>query len=171
MRLAFILSLSWIWIFVWCSVEYNVSYVYHALYAYFDRDNVALKGLAKWVFLWYWNLCADIRSVWWWIICCLVFFAESGFSRNRVWKNESTLSCWWSIRSLTNDFILLSFISLMIIWAKFVTSYIFGFLDLQNKRGGRVKLQPMVLPQSEFDHPEKGDALYGKLHFHFWDFR
>ncbi|CAM8955378.1 unnamed protein product [Rhodiola kirilowii] len=26
------------------NVEYNVSYVYHALYAYFDRDNVALKG-------------------------------------------------------------------------------------------------------------------------------
>jgi len=32
-----------------CSVEYNVSYVYHAMYAYFDRDNIALKGLAKWV--------------------------------------------------------------------------------------------------------------------------
>lgn len=31
----------------WISVEYNVSYVYHAMYAYFDRDNVALKGLAK----------------------------------------------------------------------------------------------------------------------------
>lgn len=30
-----------------CSVEYNVSYVYHALFAYFDRDNVALRGLAK----------------------------------------------------------------------------------------------------------------------------
>ncbi|KAF3579285.1 hypothetical protein DY000_02035690 [Brassica cretica] len=30
-----------------CSVEYNLSYVYHAMYAYFDRDNVALKGLAK----------------------------------------------------------------------------------------------------------------------------
>ncbi|OWM69922.1 hypothetical protein CDL15_Pgr025771 [Punica granatum] len=29
------------------NVEYNVSYVYHAMYAYFDRDNVALKGLAK----------------------------------------------------------------------------------------------------------------------------
>lgn len=25
----------------------------------------------------------------------------------------------------------------------------------QNKRGGRVKLQPMVMPQSEFDHAEK----------------
>ncbi|XP_035845196.1 ferritin-1, chloroplastic-like [Helianthus annuus] len=29
------------------NVEYNVSYVYHVMYAYFDRDNVALKGLAK----------------------------------------------------------------------------------------------------------------------------
>ncbi|OMO97070.1 Ferritin [Corchorus olitorius] len=29
------------------SVEYNVSYVYHSLCAYFDRDNVALKSLAK----------------------------------------------------------------------------------------------------------------------------
>ncbi|PWA52296.1 ferritin-3, chloroplastic [Artemisia annua] len=29
------------------SVEYNVSYVYHTIYAYFDRDNVGLKGLAK----------------------------------------------------------------------------------------------------------------------------
>ena len=29
------------------SVEYNISYVYHALYAYFDRDNVALPGLAE----------------------------------------------------------------------------------------------------------------------------
>lgn len=34
--------------FILCiSVEYNVSYVYHAMYAYFDRDNVALKGFAK----------------------------------------------------------------------------------------------------------------------------
>ncbi|MED6163940.1 hypothetical protein PIB30_084930 [Stylosanthes scabra] len=31
------------------NVEYNVSYVYHALYAYFDRDNVALKGFAKYI--------------------------------------------------------------------------------------------------------------------------
>lgn len=29
------------------NVEYNVSYVYHALFSYFDRDNVALRGLAK----------------------------------------------------------------------------------------------------------------------------
>ncbi|KAL5072831.1 hypothetical protein RYX36_011815 [Vicia faba] len=29
------------------NVEYNVSYVYHSLFAYFDRDNIALKGLAK----------------------------------------------------------------------------------------------------------------------------
>ncbi|CAL0329580.1 unnamed protein product [Lupinus luteus] len=29
------------------NVEYNVSYVYHSLFAYFDRDNIAFKGLAK----------------------------------------------------------------------------------------------------------------------------
>ncbi|XP_071698144.1 ferritin-3, chloroplastic-like [Rutidosis leptorrhynchoides] len=29
------------------NVEYNVCYIDHAMYAYFDRDNVALKGLAK----------------------------------------------------------------------------------------------------------------------------
>jgi len=29
------------------NIEYNVSYVYHAMYAYFDRDNIAFKGLAK----------------------------------------------------------------------------------------------------------------------------
>eukprot|EP00878_Enallax_costatus_P018874 GHUV01019897.1.p1 GENE.GHUV01019897.1~~GHUV01019897.1.p1 ORF type:complete len:174 (+),score=49.09 GHUV01019897.1:94-615(+) len=28
------------------NIEYNVSYVYHSLYAYFDRDNVALPGMA-----------------------------------------------------------------------------------------------------------------------------
>ena len=31
----------------------------------------------------------------------------------------------------------------------------------QNKRGGRVRLQSIVMPLSEFDHAEKGDALYG----------
>nr|AGV54266.1 ferritin [Phaseolus vulgaris] len=29
------------------NVEYNASYVYHSLFAYFDRDNVALKGFAR----------------------------------------------------------------------------------------------------------------------------
>jgi Ferritin-like domain len=29
-----------------CSIEYTVSYVYHALFAYFDRDNVGLPGMA-----------------------------------------------------------------------------------------------------------------------------
>ena len=37
---------------------------------------------------------------------------------------------------------------------------------MQNKRGGRVKLRPMVMPQSKFDHAEKGDALYGKVMVH-----
>ncbi|XP_008792167.1 ferritin-3, chloroplastic-like [Phoenix dactylifera] len=78
------------------NVEYNVSYVYHALFAFFDRDNVALKGFAK-------------------------FFKESS-EEERVHAEK-----------------------LMI---------------YQNKRGGRVKLQSIVTPLTEFDHPEKGDALH-----------
>ncbi|XP_010543918.1 PREDICTED: cytosolic endo-beta-N-acetylglucosaminidase 1 [Tarenaya hassleriana] len=78
------------------NVEYNVSYIYHALYAYFDRDNVALKGLAK-------------------------FFRESSVEeRGHAEK----------------------------------------FMEYQNKRGGRVKLLSILPPLAEFDHAEKGDALY-----------
>ncbi|XP_020236054.1 ferritin-3, chloroplastic [Cajanus cajan] len=78
------------------NVEYNVSYVYHAMYAYFDRDNVALKGLAK-------------------------FFKESSVEERQH--------------------------------AEMMMEY-------QNKRGGRVQLQTMLMPFSEFDDEEKGDALH-----------
>ncbi|KAJ6803574.1 ferritin-4, chloroplastic-like [Iris pallida] len=78
------------------NIEYNVSYIYHAMYAYFDRDNVALKGMAK-------------------------FFKESSEEER---EHAET------------------------------------FMEYQNKRGGRVKLQSIIAPQSEYDHPEKGDALY-----------
>ncbi|KAJ9553325.1 hypothetical protein OSB04_017370 [Centaurea solstitialis] len=78
------------------NVEYNVSYVYHAMYAYFDRDNVALKGLAK-------------------------FFKEASEEEREHAEK---------------------------------------FMEYQNKRGGKVKLQSILMPLSEFDHEEKGDALY-----------
>ncbi|KAL6533081.1 2Fe-2S ferredoxin [Orobanche minor] len=83
------------------NVEYSVSYVYHAMFAYFDRDNVALKGFAN-------------------------FFKESSAEeRGHAEK----------------------------------------LMEYQNKRGGNVKLQSMLMPLSEFDHAEKGDALYGKCCF------
>lgn len=78
------------------NVEYNNSYLYHAMFAYFDRDNVALKGLAK-------------------------FFKDSS-------EEERT-------------------------HAEMLMEY-------QNMRGGRVKLHSILNPPSEFDHAEKGDALY-----------
>ncbi|XVE99816.1 hypothetical protein REPUB_Repub03eG0234100 [Reevesia pubescens] len=78
------------------NVEYNVSYVYHAIFAYFDRDNVALKGLAK-------------------------FFKESSLEEREHAEK---------------------------------------LMEYQNKRGGKVKLQSILMPLSEFDHAEKGDALY-----------
>ncbi|KAG2391175.1 hypothetical protein LR48_Vigan07g057400 [Vigna angularis] len=79
-----------------CSVEYNVSYVYHALFAYFDRDNVALRGLAN-------------------------FFKESSEEEREHAEK---------------------------------------LMEYQNKRGGKVKLQSIVMPLSEFDHADKGDALH-----------
>ncbi|KAM7262938.1 hypothetical protein ACFE04_000621 [Oxalis oulophora] len=78
------------------NVEYNASYVYHAMYAYFDRDNVALKGLAK-------------------------FFKESSEEEREHAEK---------------------------------------LMEYQNVRGGRVKLHSILNPPSEFDHAEKGDALY-----------
>ncbi|KAK4436481.1 Ferritin-2, chloroplastic [Sesamum alatum] len=78
------------------NVEYNVSYVYHAMFAYFDRDNVALKGLAK-------------------------FFKESSLEEREHAEK---------------------------------------LMVYQNKRGGKVKLQSILMPLSEFEHAEKGDALY-----------
>jgi hypothetical protein len=41
--------------------------------------------------------------------------------------------------------------------------FFFFFGEYQNKRGGKVRLQSMLMPWSEFDHSEKGDALYGKF--------
>ncbi|CAN1142147.1 Ferritin-2, chloroplastic [Linum perenne] len=78
------------------NVEYNASYIYHSLYAYFDRDNVALKGFAK-------------------------FFKES--SEEERGHAEK-------------------------------------LMEYQNMRGGRVKLHSILMPPSQFEHVEKGDALY-----------
>jgi len=81
------------------NIEYNVSYVYHAMYAYFDRDNVGLPGLAAW-------------------------FKENSEEE----RGHAEL-----------------------------------LMEYQNKRGGRVKLQSILAPMTEFGGPgdgNKGDALY-----------
>lgn len=78
------------------NIEYNVSYIYHAMYAYFARDNVYLPGIAK------------------------HFQEESVEERGH---------------------------------AELLMNY-------QIMRGGHVELQAIMPPQVEYDHPEKGDALY-----------
>lgn len=78
------------------NVEYNVSYIYHSMFAYFDRDYVALKGLAK-------------------------FFKDSSEEEKEHAEK---------------------------------------LMHYQNMRGGRVKLHTIMMPPSEFDHVDKGDALY-----------
>ncbi|KAB1224483.1 Ferritin-3, chloroplastic [Morella rubra] len=78
------------------NVEYNVSYVYHAMFAYFDRDNIAFKGLAK-------------------------FFKKSSEEEREHAEK---------------------------------------LMKYQNMRGGKVTLHSILTPPSEYEHPEKGDALY-----------
>lgn len=78
------------------NVEYNVSYVYHALYAFFDRDNVGLPGFAQ-------------------------FFKENSEEE----RHHAEL-----------------------------------LMEFQNRRGGRVKLQSIMMPEMEFDNADKGEALY-----------
>ncbi|KAJ0088812.1 hypothetical protein Patl1_31420 [Pistacia atlantica] len=66
------------------------------LFAYFDRDNIALRGLAK-------------------------FFKESSEEEREHAEK---------------------------------------LMEYQNLRGGRVKLHSILMAPSEFEHAEKGDALY-----------
>ena len=80
------------------SIEYNISYVYHAMYAYFSRDNVALPGFASY------------------------------------FKNES-------VEERHHAELL---------------------MDFQNRRGGRVKFQSILMPEMEFHDAAKGDALYAR---------
>lgn len=99
------------------NIEYNISYVYHSMSCYFDRDTVSLPGFAEY------------------------------FRRSSLEEREHAQK----------------------------------LIDLQNTRGGRVKLNAIVMPETEFDHPEKGDALYAmelglsleKLNFdkllHLWE--
>ncbi|KAK4743172.1 hypothetical protein SAY87_001173 [Trapa incisa] len=107
------------------NVEYNVSYVYHAMYAYFDRDNVALKGLAKCLspssgslnFSFHWFHLLLLTAV----LCEFRFFKESSVEEREHAE---------------------------------------ALMEYQNQRGGKVKLQRILMPLSEFDHEEKGDALH-----------
>ena len=71
------------------------SHIYHSMYAYFERDNVALPGLAKY------------------------FEKTSEDEREHAQR----------------------------------------LMEYQNRRGGHVCLQTIPAPLSDFNHPEKGDAL------------
>eukprot|EP01024_Parvocaulis_polyphysoides_P042477 TRINITY_DN3882_c0_g1_i1.p1 TRINITY_DN3882_c0_g1~~TRINITY_DN3882_c0_g1_i1.p1 ORF type:complete len:244 (+),score=38.39 TRINITY_DN3882_c0_g1_i1:62-793(+) len=78
------------------NIEYNISYVYHSMYAYFDRDDVALRGFAQY------------------------FKKSSEEEREHAEK----------------------------------------LMEYQNIRGGRVKLQSIMMPHTEFGDETKGDALH-----------
>ncbi|CAL5229455.1 g12781 [Coccomyxa viridis] len=78
------------------NVEYNISYIYHSMFAYFDRDNVGLPGFAR-------------------------YFMEASHDE----RHHAEL-----------------------------------LMRQQTLRGGRVKLQTIMVPETEYTHKEKGEALY-----------
>ncbi|KAK9917935.1 hypothetical protein WJX75_009816 [Coccomyxa subellipsoidea] len=78
------------------NIEYNISYIYHSMFAFFDRDNVGLPGFAEY------------------------FRQSSEEEREHAEK----------------------------------------LMREQTRRGGRVKLQSILLPETEFNNKDKGDALY-----------
>ncbi|KAG2485150.1 hypothetical protein HYH03_016136 [Edaphochlamys debaryana] len=78
------------------NVEYTVSYIYHALYSYFSRDNIALPGLAA--------------------------YFKAGSEEER--EHAELL------------------------------------MDYQNRRGGRVVLGALTVPDLDLASSDKGDALY-----------
>eukprot|EP01023_Acetabularia_acetabulum_P015963 TRINITY_DN1785_c0_g1_i1.p1 TRINITY_DN1785_c0_g1~~TRINITY_DN1785_c0_g1_i1.p1 ORF type:complete len:243 (-),score=34.20 TRINITY_DN1785_c0_g1_i1:159-887(-) len=78
------------------NIEYNISYAYHSMFSYFDRDDVALFGFAQY------------------------------FKNSSEEKREGAEK----------------------------------LMQYQNLRGGRVKLQSITMPQTEFGDEVKGDALH-----------
>merc|ERR1712157_412729 len=78
------------------NIEYSISYLYHSMYAFFDRDNVGLPGFAEY------------------------------FKKEAEEEREHAE----------------------------------GLIEYQNKRGGKVCLGALMSPITEFDHEEKGEALY-----------
>ena len=78
------------------NIEYNISYIYHSMFAYFARDNVFLPGISA-------------------------HFRKEGVEE----RGHAEL-----------------------------------LMNYQIQRGGRVELQAIMPPQVDYDHPEKGDALY-----------
>eukprot|EP00199_Chlamydomonas_sp_CCMP681_P005467 CAMPEP_0119109564 /NCGR_PEP_ID=MMETSP1180-20130426/20553_1 /TAXON_ID=3052 ORGANISM="Chlamydomonas cf sp, Strain CCMP681" /NCGR_SAMPLE_ID=MMETSP1180 /ASSEMBLY_ACC=CAM_ASM_000741 /LENGTH=239 /DNA_ID=CAMNT_0007095395 /DNA_START=30 /DNA_END=749 /DNA_ORIENTATION=- len=78
------------------NIEYNISYVYHSLFAFFDRDNIGLPGFAK--------------------------YFKDGSDEERG-------------------------------HAELLMRY-------QNKRGGKVQLKTIVMPDVDVNNAEKGEALY-----------
>mmetsp|Transcript_9775 Transcript_9775/g.19612 ORF Transcript_9775/g.19612 Transcript_9775/m.19612 type:complete len:267 (+) Transcript_9775:334-1134(+) len=78
------------------NIEYSISYLYHAMHAFFDRDNVGLPGFSEY------------------------FKQESDEEREHAE----------------------------------------GLIKYQNLRGGRVVLGALMSPITEFDHEQKGEALY-----------
>ena len=150
------------------SIELTISYVYHALHAFADRDNVRRPPAhsthrKSGVLHKFPNaLLAQQRSCG--RVCRLDFRALQPGSRMSPTRSEATPSCWWTSRwgqTLHADLpharsfaagrpfkpVMLAFDNLLPTLP--FTLYRRPSWWMQNKRGGRVKLHTLVSPETE----------------------
>lgn len=119
------------------NIEYNVSYVYHALYCYFSRDNVALPGLAA-----YFKVRRRRRRLC--VLCSAPCCAWTAAWHACLLLMRAHMRACLCVQAGSDE----------------EREHAEVLMDYQNRRGGRVALRSMMSPEAEFDHPEKGDALY-----------
>eukprot|EP00282_Hemiselmis_andersenii_P011229 CAMPEP_0114143084 /NCGR_PEP_ID=MMETSP0043_2-20121206/18793_1 /TAXON_ID=464988 /ORGANISM="Hemiselmis andersenii, Strain CCMP644" /LENGTH=388 /DNA_ID=CAMNT_0001237349 /DNA_START=27 /DNA_END=1195 /DNA_ORIENTATION=+ len=142
------------------NVEYTASYAYHSLFAYFDRDTVALKGFAAFM---------DAQSK-----------EERGHAHEFMeYQNarggqvvalndhinvEYTAS--YAYHSLFAYFdrdtvALKGFAAFMDAQSKEERGHAHEFMEYQNARGGQVVLKPVAVPEMQFSRVDgTSDALY-----------
>ena len=104
------------------NIEYSISYLYHSMYAFFDRDNVGLPGFAQY------------------------------------FKEESEVSDEFCLFSFPMFFFFFSLTPSILPQEE--RGHAEKLLEYQNKRGGKVVLGALMSPITEFDHADKGEALY-----------
>ena len=106
-----------------------MSYVYHQVASYFNRDNVALPGFRTF-FL---NASLEERTH---AQMLMDYQVRAQRAPQDCLRAQTMLKPYCIINSLHIDCL------------------------LQAIRGGRVKLATITAPESEYNHPEKGDALH-----------
>lgn len=138
-----------------------MSYVYHSLYAYFDRDNVGLPGMAKFFKVGRHPCLLSILKTHVRVphICTRPSMEHS----HRLWCCSSRAASQQAtpalmgarLRSCAMCFSVVPPVPPPQAASEEEREHAELLMEYQNVRGGRVRLASMLQPETEFDHSEK----------------